>query len=265
MVHKARKKGLPFSSKLRQSVKDHLVVAFEDFQQLGNVTIRPMKAISATSDMHEDICSSAENKQAAMVILPYHKEQRLDGTLETIRCDYEDINQRVVEHAPCSVGILVDRGLGGRIHLSGSRFYCTVTVLHFGGKDDNEALAYGARMAEHPGINLRVVHFIMDADAAIDQHAVTIINESILAETVLNNKSIHYEERKIRNVAEIVSIVREYSGCNLFVVGRNPEPLVGLTLSGISNSPELGLVGSLLTSSDFLTASVLVVQQPQHH
>ncbi|KAF5175686.1 cation/H+ exchanger [Thalictrum thalictroides] len=46
--------------------------------------------------MHEDICTSAENKQVAIAILPYHKEQRLDGTLETTRADFRGVNQRVL-------------------------------------------------------------------------------------------------------------------------------------------------------------------------
>ncbi|PIA39816.1 hypothetical protein AQUCO_02600345v1 [Aquilegia coerulea] len=272
MVHKARKNGLPFSSKLRQSVKDHIVVAFESFQQLSNVTIRPMKAISAMSNLHEDICTSAENKQVAMVILPYHKEQRLDGTLETTRADFRGVNQRVLEHAPCSVGILVDRGLGGNSHVSASQFSSIVTVLYFGGRDDNEALAFGARMAEHPGINLTVVQFIMDFAPVEDIVTIDLGNkddtvDTFLAELrqkIINDGSIHYLERRVRNVAEIIAIVQEFSRCNIFLVGRNPEGLVASALSGDNNSVDLGPVGSLLTSPEFSTrASVLVVQQ--HH
>ncbi|KAF5175685.1 Cation/H(+) antiporter [Thalictrum thalictroides] len=272
MVHKARKNGLPFSSKLRQSVKDHIVVAFESFQQLSNVTIRPMKAISAMSNLHEDICTSAENKQVAMVILPYHKEQRLDGTLETTRADFRGVNQRVLEHAPCSVGILVDRGLGGNSHVSASEFSSTVTVLYFGGRDDNEALAYGARMAEHPGINLAVVHFVMDSAPVEDIVTIDVGNKDDTVDTflaefqqkIVNDGSISYVKRIVRNVQEITAVVQEFSRCNIFLVGRNPEGLVASALSGDYNSVDLGPVGSLLTSPGFSTrASVLVVQQ--HH
>ncbi|KAF2313415.1 hypothetical protein GH714_010863 [Hevea brasiliensis] len=62
MVHKARKNGLPFWNKLRQSDTNQVVVAFEAFRQLNRVFIRPMTAISAMHDMHEDICTSAERK-----------------------------------------------------------------------------------------------------------------------------------------------------------------------------------------------------------
>lgn len=85
MVHKARKNGLPFWNKGRHtdSTSTHIVIAFEGFQKLSRVSVRPMTSISSMSDMHEDICTTTETKQAAMVILPFHKHQRLDGLLET--------------------------------------------------------------------------------------------------------------------------------------------------------------------------------------
>lgn len=87
MVHKARNNGLPFWNKLRSDA-NQVVVAFESFRQLNRVFIRPMTAISAMHDMHEDICTIAERKRAAIIILPFHKHQRLDGTLETTRNEF---------------------------------------------------------------------------------------------------------------------------------------------------------------------------------
>ncbi|RVX04121.1 Cation/H(+) antiporter 18 [Vitis vinifera] len=109
MVHKARKNGLPFWNKAVRSGSNQLIVAFEAFGQLSRVSIRPMTAISAMSNMHEDICTSAERKRAAIIILPFHKHQRFDGTLETSRSEFGVVNRKVLEHARCSVGILVDR------------------------------------------------------------------------------------------------------------------------------------------------------------
>ena len=48
MVHKARNNGLPFWNKVRNSNANH-VVAFEAFEQLSQVSIRPMTAISPMS------------------------------------------------------------------------------------------------------------------------------------------------------------------------------------------------------------------------
>ncbi len=48
MVHKARRNGLPFWNRVRDD-QDQMVIAFEAYQQLSAVTVRPMTAISALS------------------------------------------------------------------------------------------------------------------------------------------------------------------------------------------------------------------------
>ena len=233
-----------------------------------------MTAISPMNNIHEDICTSAERKGASIIILPFHKQQRFDGALEVTRNDYRWVNRGVLEHAPCSVGILVDRGLGGSTYVSASNVCSTITVLFFGGSDDREALAYGARMAEHPGISLTVIHFI--ASPEIAQEAVSVKvdicensntsegsgGEKFIVEfkqRFLKDSSIKFEDRVVRNAAETIEVILEYSRCDLFLVGRMPEVA---TLIEKSDCVELGPVGSLLTSPDFSTsASVLVVQQ----
>lgn len=164
MVHKARKNGLPFWNRNR-SQQDQIVVAFEAYEQLSKVAVRPMTAISAIQDMHEDICNIADQKRIAMIILPFHKYQRIDGVLESMSLGFRTVNQRVLKHAPCSVGILVDRGqLGGQSQLAPSNVDHHIAVLFFGGPDDREALVFGRRMAEHPGIKLTVIRFLPGTD-----------------------------------------------------------------------------------------------------
>ncbi len=123
--------------------------------------MRPMTVISGFEDMHEDICTAAADKRVVIIILPFHKNQRLDGTFETTTPGFRNVNHKVLQHAPCSVAILVDRGLGGSSQLASSSVDHSVVVLFFGGADDREALAYGRRMAEHPGVKLHVIHFIL--------------------------------------------------------------------------------------------------------
>lgn len=270
MVHKARRNGLPFWNRGRQSNPNHIVVAFEAFQQLSRVSVRPMTAISSMSDMHEDICTTAESKRAAIIILPFHKHQRLDGSLETTRSDFRWVNQRVLKHAPCSVGILIDRGLGGTTQVSASNVSYTITVLFFGGRDDREALACGARMAEHPGISFIVIRFLLAADTigntvSVDMAGNASMDEEVLSEFKLKTShrdgSVRYEERLVRNTTETIAVIREVSRCNLLLVGRMPDGELALALSTRSDCLELGPVGSLLTSLEFSTASVLVIQQ----
>ncbi|CAN1254181.1 Cation/H(+) antiporter 18 [Linum perenne] len=259
MVHKARKNGLPFWNKGRHADSNQVVVAFEAFQQLSNVSVRPMTAISSMTDMHEDICATAERKRAALIILPFHKQQRIDGSLETCRTDLRWVNRRVLAHSPCSVGILVDRGLGGTTHVSASNVSYLVRVLFFGGRDDREALAYGLRMAEHPGISLEVIRFIVKADEASDEDVL-----SELKEKASKDESVKYVEKVVKNRRESVDAIQEVRQCNLFLVGGNPEGDISLLLNRQNEYEELGVVGGLLTCDSTVTASVLVIQQYHH-
>ncbi|XP_059295056.1 cation/H(+) antiporter 18-like [Lycium ferocissimum] len=277
MVHKARKNGLPLLNTQGQvGESNQVIVAFETFGQLSKVSIRPTTAISAMSSMHEDIIASAERKRVSMIILPFHKNQRLDGHFETTRAALRNVNRRVLQHAPCSVSILIDRGLGGASHVSASEVDYTVLVLFFGGHDDREALAYGMRVAEHPGITLNVVRFVIDPEVVGGTVHVDIVessgpepesedDENFLAD--LKNKStgdgsIIFEERVVKDVTETIEVIRSHKKCNLFIVGRMSEGQLVSAFDTRSDCPELGPLGNLLTSTEITTtASVLVVQK----
>ncbi|XP_022136396.1 cation/H(+) antiporter 18-like [Momordica charantia] len=283
MVHRARKNGLPFWNKGGKSDSDQIVVAFEAFRRLSRVSIRPMTAISSISDMYEDVCNSAERKRAAIIILPFHKHQRFDGSLETRRADFRWVNQKVLEQPPCSVGILVDRGLGGGSHICASNVSSIVTVFFFGGRDDREALAYGHRMAQHPGITLNVIRFVPSLDMGAesiridlnkDEDVSMTADERVLMELKMKKtgdteESIVYEERVVSKSSDVIEVMREFGRCNLIVVGLASEGQVVESLQSVRvvksmECPELGLVGSLLTTLPELSAigaSVLVVQQ----
>ncbi|GER33020.1 Cation/H(+) antiporter 18 [Striga asiatica] len=269
MVHKARKNGMPFWARVHDPDPNQMTVAFEAFQQLGRVTVRPTTAISSMPTMHEDICSSAAKKRAALIVLPFHKHQRPDGPLEAGRPELRHVNRRVLEHAPCSVGILIDRGLGGTSHVSASNVDYAVTVFFFGGPDDREALSYGVIMAEHPGISLRVVRFVavpgheVRVDVSVDREEVLNDDEVFLAELkgkVRKDGSIGLEERAVGDVAGVVEVMRDYGRSNLILVGRSPVSEVVVGLGDGGECRELGPLGNVLALPEF-GASVLVVQQ----
>ncbi|KAI7739588.1 hypothetical protein M8C21_022613, partial [Ambrosia artemisiifolia] len=270
MVHKARRNGHPFWKKDPNAGSDQIVVAFEAFKQLSKVSIRPTTAISAVSSMHQDICEEAEAKKATMIILQFHKHMRLDGHLETTRAEYRHVNRKVLEHAPCSVSILVDRGFGGNSHVSASNVDSLVTVLFFGGHDDHEALAYGARMAEHPGINLVVVRILLDYNVTNSSSVSVEIDkppndDDVIAEfkeKLLKKSTAKYVERVVKNAFEAIEVIHDYTRCNLVIIGRMPESELVALMRKRTEFPEMGPIGNLLISPDFhMTASVLVVQQ----
>ncbi|KAK6158311.1 hypothetical protein DH2020_005625 [Rehmannia glutinosa] len=263
-----KKRNAVLEQKPRQRVESNRR-RVRDIPDLSQVTIRPTTAISPMFSMHEDICDSAERQRVAMIILPFHKHQRVDGHLETTRSELRHVNRRVLEHAPCSVGILVDRGLGGTAHVSASNVDSTITALFFGGPDDREAVSYGALMAEHPGIHLNVVRFVVDLKLNGESVFVDIDDrygpearsndEEFISEfkdKISKDGSIKFEESVIGNADEAVEVIRKYNRCNLFVVGRIRR-FIGATLNKKSECPELGPIGNLLISPEFSTTASL--------
>ncbi|XP_027333050.1 cation/H(+) antiporter 19 [Abrus precatorius] len=285
MVHKARKNGMPFWNK-KQDDKDQMIIAFQAYGKLSSVNVRPMTAISALNNIHEDVCTSAHQKRAAMIILPFHKHQRVDGSMESLGHSFHVMNELVLSLAPCSVGILVDRGFGGTSQVQASDVSYNVVVPFFGGRDDREALCYGMRMAEHPGILLTVVKFVPPLGTSLafgaklvgvssnkDKKAMDMVSGSnhddkqlddqlwneFLSACSNNQESMKYEERLVASKGDIEIALKEMNKINLVLVGRMPSvaPLVAK-----SDCPELGPVGSYMASSDFSTVtSVLVIQQ----
>ncbi|KAM0951291.1 putative cation/H+ exchanger, sodium/solute symporter superfamily [Dioscorea sansibarensis] len=277
MVHKARRNGLSFWNRTASSDKgDHVVVAFEAYQQLSHVSIRPVTAISDLHTIHEDILECAQQKRVAFIILPFHKILQVDGSLESLNHIYQQVNRRILRQAPCSVGIFVDRGFGGMAQVSASSVSYTIIVLFFGGADDREALLYGARMAEHPGISLRVVRFLLSghetSSPSPDVSSTITINkeelstdEAAISKLRESNMEVQFQEREAQTRSEIISVIKEVGKGNLLLVGRRSPPMTTLTKK-TSDSWELGPVGSYLASSDFTYAtSVMVIQQYNPH
>lgn len=257
IVHNDQKSA---QSSVHRTQSDHIIHAFENFQQnIGFISINPLTAISPYSTMNEDICHVAEDKRVAFIIIPFHKQMTVDGGLETANPALRTINQNVLASAPCSVGILVDRGLA--VNQTGHH----IAVLFFGGPDDREALAYAWRMSEHPGINLTVVRFLPgqeegDRDKEMDGEIVRQIRARASGDA-----SIVYKEKFVNNGKETVGAIRSMDAIyDLFIVGRGEGYASPLTagLTEWSECPEIGGIGDLLASADFAaTCSVLVVQQ----
>ncbi|OIT02413.1 PREDICTED: cation/H(+) antiporter 15-like [Nicotiana attenuata] len=289
IVHNTRKSGRPALNRT-QAQSDHIINAFENFEQhVGCVSVQPLTAISPYSTMHEDICTVAEDKRVALLIVPFHKQQTVDGGMEVTNPAFRTINQNVLANAPCSVGILVDRGLSGSTRLAANQVSHHVAVLFFGGPDDREALSYGLRMREHPGINLTVMRFL-PGESAIeatrsdsrkssmnDPGVLTVVtdddrekqlDEDYVSEfraRTANDDSVVYVERVVNHGEETVAAIRTIDNSHdLFIVGRGQGTISPLTagLTDWSECPELGAIGDLLASSDSASAvSVLVVQQ----
>ncbi|XP_015891153.3 cation/H(+) antiporter 15 [Ziziphus jujuba] len=287
IVHNTRKSGRPALNRT-QAQSDHIINAFENYEQhAGCVSVQPLTAISPYSTMHEDICNLAEDKRVAFIIIPFHKQQTVDGGMEAMNPAFRMVNQNVLANSPCSVGILVDRGLNGSTRLAANQITHHIAVLFFGGPDDREALSYAWRMSSHPGISLTVMRFVPGDDAGEsaaqshvdldDRGALTVetddafekkLDEDLIKEFRMKNvtdESIVFTEKVVNNGEETVAAIRSMDSIHdLFIVGRGQGMISPLTagLTDWSECPELGAIGDLLASSDFAaTVSVLVVQQ----
>ncbi|KAL5997961.1 hypothetical protein ACLOJK_008895 [Asimina triloba] len=267
-------------------MRDEITEAVEAYvaESGEGLVVRRLLAISAFENMHEDICNAAGDALAMLIILPFHKTQGIDGGMVESYMKFKQVNRRVIQRAPCSVGILVDRGLGGTNQLSAAYACHEVAVIFIGGRDDREALCYAARMAHHPGIKLTAIRFLVDpsvGDAAssvgtsarlltdLDElEKETALDEQCFADFYQRNVAtgrVRYVEKFAVNGPETVATLRTLEGLySLFVAGRG-TPSTSILTAGMSEweeNPELGPIGDNLASSDFsVTASVLIIKQ----
>ncbi|KAJ0975434.1 hypothetical protein J5N97_017399 [Dioscorea zingiberensis] len=258
---------------------EQIMNAFESYEQhAGGVSVQPLTAFSPYTTMHEDVCKIAEEKRTNMVILPFHKHRRVDGDLETSHPALRSLNQHILSRAPCTVAILVDRGLAGSLRASRS-----VVLFFFGGPDDREALSYAFRLAFNSSIRLTVLRFIEGPREASTQTAndhervVTVLAEDLkeleLDEAQVNEfrrrceglEGVKFVEKQSASAEETMATIRAMEeGHDLYIVGmkQNKGSQMTMGLSDWTECPELGPIGDFLASSDFeLMVSVLVVQQ----
>ncbi|KAM3375860.1 cation/H(+) antiporter 15-like [Capsicum galapagoense] len=229
------------------------------------VTLQPFTTITHFELMHEDICRVALDQNATFMIVPFHKHWEIDGSIGTSSRTIQNINSKVIKKAPCSVGILVDRGiLKGSMAILNNQGGYHIAVVYIGGPDDAESLAYGARLARHQNVSITLIRFLMFGyDNARERKLDNSLIEAVRYENSTNENFI-YEERVTRDGVGLSASLRTLEDrFDLIVVGRHHEDsplLVGL--GEWSECPELGVVGDFLASLDVgIIASVLVVQQ----
>ncbi|TKY73542.1 Cation/H(+) antiporter 15 [Spatholobus suberectus] len=270
------------SSLQSQADTDSITAIFAELAH-AHASVETLAAVSSYETIHRDIYNIADEKQASLILLPFHKQSSAEGALEETNAAFKEINQNVMHRAPCSVGILVDRG-----HGSLSKTNLHVTVLFIGGPDDREALAIAWRMAKHPGIHLSMVHILLFGKVAeVDR---TVANDEAhgLLSTVLdsrqekeldeeyvsmfrlmavnNEDSITYAAKEVHTGDDVPLVLNELDrgGYDLYVLGhgKGRNSMVLSNLLEWTDCPELGVIGDMLASNSFGSrSSVLVVQQ----
>ncbi|CAM0942619.1 unnamed protein product [Alopecurus aequalis] len=290
------------------------------------VPVRQMTAISNLASMDGDVRNGVEDARASLVIVPYHKEQRYDGRMVSRRDGRRQLNERILQRAPCTVGVLVERHLASISVASSSSTSSSwsssdaadrhddeeqstastssvateeamvvvhhVVAVFLGGPDDREAVAYATRLSAHPSVSVSVSRFRLsqpapDGDNKVAQSTVEAggdeqgqEDEEFMAEVyagfVIPGR-VSYTETYVSNGVETLHALSAMVGmCSLFVVGRGGGGSGGTAWAAMTRGmggldeeecPELGPIGELLASDDFLrcSSSVLVLQQHKLH
>ncbi|KAI4349285.1 hypothetical protein L6164_009894 [Bauhinia variegata] len=267
MVQRTRKNGFPFVNWFRRGAEhDQITTAFEGYWEVDQVTVHHMTAISALSTMHEDICYVAEKKRVAMAILPFHKwgGGEDEDAMENIGQSWRQVNQRVLQTAPCSTALLVvNRGFREWSQAAVTKRVC---LIFTGGPDDRKVLELGTRMAYHPTISLTVVRFVTNGDSTnLEIQQEQELNEEDMADFKTQwNESVEYIEMDARDIIEEMLTIGKAKNYGLIIVGKGQQHLAPTMVEKMkdyqTDHAELGPIGDILSSSQGIMSSVLIVQ-----
>ncbi|KAF8086967.1 hypothetical protein N665_0607s0027 [Sinapis alba] len=282
IMHDESKPKVNFSDRVRAE-SEQIAELFEGMEVNNDaVSVQTLTAVSPYATMHEDICTVAEDKRVSLILLPYHKNLTPDGRLGEGNYGHAGVNQNVLSKAPCSVGILVDRGMtivrseSSSVH--GETTKKEIAMLFVGGRDDREALAYAWRMVGQEMVKLTVVRFIPGRDALVSAGKLDFeyvkeaqVDEECIYEfnfKTMNDSSVTCLEKVVNNGKEVIEAIREMEdnhSYDLYIVGRRYKvetPVTAGLTTDWSSSQDLGTIGDTLASLTFtMHASVLVIQQ----
>lgn len=250
------------SSKQDGSATLHIMQAFEKYSKSseGYVSILPLTMVAPVKIMHDIICNLAEERHVAFIIVPFHINQMgiSNGT-------FRDVNVQLQMHAPCTVGILLDKGLHPQNNLE--KLSCRVVVFFLGGIDDREALALAIRMSRNSNVNITLIRIrctmdrknMDDKDMVLDDLLVKQFKEKIE-----NNNCAFYCEESVNNSFDMVNVVRTLRNkYDLVLVGKNSCPTqIEKEMLHWTVHSELGVIGDVLASADCSDnrMSVLVIK-----
>lgn len=256
------------SCKLLPTISEQIFNAFMKFEHelRGLVTLHCFKGISPYETMHNDVCYMTLEKRIIFIIMPFHKKW-VSGGKPVSSFAFKHLNKNVLEKAPCSVGILVDRGsqYSWCHHYVKEPIY-KVAVFFFGGADDREALALARRMSEQPHVHITLIHFSSSTDIVAGSARSKMLDTQILTDFRLNafrNDRVSYQEMRVTDGRGVLSVVEDMDNVfDLVLVGRRHGDSHVMSELKKWMDGELGAVGEILASLDIgAKTSVLVVQQ----
>ncbi|XP_038906053.1 cation/H(+) antiporter 15-like [Benincasa hispida] len=248
-----------------------IVNAFKYFGDRNSeiVVINPFTAISPSATMHDDVCSLALDKMTSLIIVPFHKRFHSNGKMSSSKYKIKMVNHNILNNAPCSVVLVVERGfLKVSKSIESNLYSFQVAVVFIGGPDDREAMFIGARMAGHTNINLTMIRLLESENVPSDDVKERMLDDEAVVEfrkIIAGNYRVRYIEEVVKDGTGTICILRSMgSNFDLVMVGRQHSPRSALVQGLVlwNEHTELGAIGEVLASSDFMgNAMVLVVQQ----
>ncbi|KAK7317280.1 hypothetical protein RJT34_01367 [Clitoria ternatea] len=264
--------------------------ALDAFTTETKLLVHQRRAVSSFTRLYEDVCNEVEDLQVSIVLIPFHKHQRIDGKLESGKEGIRITNQKVLRYAPCSVGVVIERRLAkvpGFSQIIGSESILNVATLFFGGPDDREAIAWSLRISRNSKVNLTIIRFLLSSSSSQSgqiesgqsedkeilmslsgEETVNEIDNTFMVDfynRYVTSGQIGYVEKFVKDGAQTVESLKEMGDMySLFIVGKGGRGQSSLTIgmSDWEECPELGTVGDVLASSDYdIHGSVLVIQQ----
>uniref|UniRef100_A0A9I9D977 Cation/H(+) antiporter 15-like n=1 Tax=Cucumis melo TaxID=3656 RepID=A0A9I9D977_CUCME len=255
----------------RSYSSEPIVNAFKYFGDSNNeiVVINPFTAISPFTTMHDDVCSLALDKKSFLIFVPFHKRFHSNGVMSSSKYKLKMVNDNILENAPCSVALVVERGF---LKLSKSIETCLysfqIAVVFIGGADDREAMFIGARMAGHANINLTMIRVLESEKVGSDEAEESRVDDEAVDEfrrMTVDNYRVRYIEEVVKDGIGTICILRSMgSNFDLVMVGRRHSPCSALVQGLVlwNEHTELGAIGEVLATSDFMgNAMILVIQQ----
>ncbi|XP_050216483.1 cation/H(+) antiporter 15-like [Mercurialis annua] len=249
---------------------ERIFTAFTRYEQesSGHVTVNCYKGISPSATMHNDVCSLALEHRISFIIMPFHR-LLVNGKMVDSYHGYKHLNRNVLDKAPCSVGILVDRRDPRKppfSFLETSLF--RVVVLFFGGADDREALAYAGRMLKHPHVLVTLLYFKTSVPVTEGTARSKMLDCEILDDFRFNaqwNERATYIEEVVRDSIEVVSIIGTMENAyDLVIVGKgHGDSTLMSDLRNWNDDKELGAVGEAVAGTDCKLGSLILVVQQQ--
>ncbi|XP_074298323.1 cation/H(+) antiporter 14-like [Silene latifolia] len=241
---------------------EHAVNAFNQLedQGRGRVSVQHFVSVTPYKSMHNHICTLAHDK-GDIIITPFNKIWDIYGNVETCSPQIREVNKRMIPKAPCTVAILIDK----KSQVAGSYH---IVMLFIGGSDDQEALALSCRMAEHPSVRLSVIWLKSSVDMPLlngSQQDIRLMEDLQMKTTPDDNITIR--EEYVADGIGTTKVVLSMQHADLFVVGKYHEPQCPAIqgLAAWNDNPEIGALGDVLATSDFLFSILVVQREPLTH